>query len=143
MTFETTYWACGSGCPGFEGEIPFCWQDPPLMRATDKASRKAWYEEYGEPMPPSRVPRTKMWVRVSESGGWVGDVDFRSYPYCDLRIYLDGELVEETAYDFEKAEIDGISVPSPLRDSCKDGVEFGEHVAGLDQAIKEAWDQRC
>lgn len=63
-------WECSSGCPDpSNGEVPFRFADPPLMRACDEAVRAAWADRFGEPIPPSerrgRRTREARTVRVS------------------------------------------------------------------------------
>lgn len=59
LPVKTGYWECPSGCEGPDGSMPFCFEDPQLLRANDEKTRAAWLDRFGEPMPPSRRPGRK------------------------------------------------------------------------------------
>lgn len=59
LSVETQTWECPSGCEGPEGERPFQFETPELMRENDVLARAAWRGRYGEDLPPAMRPGRK------------------------------------------------------------------------------------
>lgn len=59
LTLDARHWECASGCLDEDGTSPFRFEDAALLRQNDEATRTAWLERFGEPLPPSRRPGRK------------------------------------------------------------------------------------
>ena len=59
LSVEVREWECPNACAGPDGERPFRFQDPALMRHNEQVARAAWLQRYGEPMPARRLPGRK------------------------------------------------------------------------------------
>lgn len=53
VSVSSDYWECQSNCMGPDGEQPFAWLGPILMREVDVNAEIAWLEVWKEPIPPS------------------------------------------------------------------------------------------
>jgi hypothetical protein len=59
LAVDVQHWQCDHGCLDEDGDAPFRFEDPPLMRANDEAIRAAWQKRFGEALPPTGRPGRK------------------------------------------------------------------------------------
>lgn len=60
LAVDTWTWQCSSGCADpTNGEVPYRFMDPLLLRWNDDRAKESWLEQFGDPMPESRRGRRR------------------------------------------------------------------------------------
>lgn len=59
LAMKVRHWVCPGGCIGPDGDQPFSFEDPALMKANSEAASRAWQEKFGQAMPPPLRPGRK------------------------------------------------------------------------------------
>lgn len=91
LVMDVQHRECPGGHPGPDGEVPFRFEDPILLRANDEAARRGWQARYREPMPPAtrpgrkpKEPRTvRLTVLLTESEAHVLDSERGATPRAE------------------------------------------------------------
>lgn len=60
IKLHVQHWECSGDCTSADGQGPYRFEDPQLLRLNDETARRVWLEQFDEPMPAAGRPGRKV-----------------------------------------------------------------------------------